>query len=90
MYYIAQKNGWQLPTTPAEYAFLSYECLPLQTKYLSSAEVLKFRDEAWNTYFTNPAYLMLVERKFGVQQRQNIEDMAKIQLRRKILEDANL
>lgn len=90
MYYIAQKNGWQLPTTPAEYAFLSYECLPLQTKYLSSAEVLKFRDEAWNTYFTNPAYLMLVERNFGVQQRQNIEDMAKIQLRRKILEDANL
>jgi hypothetical protein len=33
---------------------------------------------------------MLVERNFGVQQRQNIEDMAKIQLRRKILEDANL
>jgi anaerobic magnesium-protoporphyrin IX monomethyl ester cyclase len=87
MYYTAKKNGWALPDSYEGYAFLSYESQPLPTKYLSSAEVLKFRDEAWHTYFTNPEYLSLVERKFGLQERKNVEDMASIKLRRKILGD---
>ncbi len=87
MYHIAKKNGWKLPDSYEGYAFLSYESEPLPTKYLSSAEVLKFRDEAWQKYFTNPAYLELVERKFGSQERKNIEDMASIRLKRKLLGD---
>lgn len=86
LYVQAIKNGWKLPDNPEGYAFLSYECEPLPTKYCSSAEVLAFRDHAWETYFKNPAYLELVERKFGLEQRKNVEDMAKIKLRRKILE----
>jgi hypothetical protein len=54
---------------------------------LSAAEVLRFRDQAWQTYFTNPAYLALVERRFGAQERRNVEDMAKIHLKRKLLGD---
>jgi hypothetical protein len=54
---------------------------------LSAAEVLKFRDEAWQTYFSNPSYLNLLETKFGAKERQNVEDMAKIKLRRRILGD---
>jgi len=46
MYYTAKKNGWKLPYNYEGYAFLSYESEPLPTKYLSSAEVLRFRDEA--------------------------------------------
>lgn len=87
MYYIAKQNGWALPDSFEGYAFLSYECQPLPTKYLTSAQVLKFRDDAWQKYFTNPAYLDLVERKFGLQERRNVEDMASIRLKRKILGD---
>ena len=54
---------------------------------LKAAEVLRFRDEAWQTYFTNPAYLALVEQKFGVAQRENVEAMARVPMKRKILGD---
>ncbi len=87
MYHTAKKNGWALPDSYEGYAFLSYESQPLPTKYVSAAEVLKFRDDAWQIYFTNPAYLTLVEQKFGVKERMNIEDMASIHLKRKILGD---
>ena len=87
MYHTAKKNGWALPDSYEGYAFLSYESQPLPTKYLSSAEVLKFRDEAWQKYFTTPAYLDLVEKKFGSQERANVEDMASHRLKRKILGD---
>lgn len=83
----AIQEGWKLPSTPEGYAFLSYESEPLPTKYCTSAEVLKFRDDAWHTYFTNPAYLELVEKRFGAEQRKNVEEMAKIRLKRKILGD---
>ncbi len=90
MYHLAKKNGWDLPKSYEGFAFLSYECQPLPTKHLTAAQVLKFRDDAWHTYFTNPAYLDLVERKFGLQERQNIEDMSRIRLKRAILEENNL
>jgi anaerobic magnesium-protoporphyrin IX monomethyl ester cyclase len=87
MYHIAKKNGWALPDSFEGYAFLSYESQPLPTKYVSAADVLKFRDEAWQKYFTNQDYLTLVEKRFGQQERINIEDMAKIRLKRKLLGD---
>jgi anaerobic magnesium-protoporphyrin IX monomethyl ester cyclase len=86
MYQVAKKNGWKLPDSFEGYSFLSYESDPLPTKYLSSAEVLRFRDDAWNQYFTNSAYLDLVEKKFGQVERKNIEEMSKIMLKRKILQ----
>jgi anaerobic magnesium-protoporphyrin IX monomethyl ester cyclase len=87
MYFTARKNGWALPDSYEGYAFLSYESQPLPTKYLTSAQVLQFRDEAWQKYFGNPAYLALVESRFGVQQRKNVEDMASIRLKRALLGD---
>ncbi len=87
MYREALRNGWKLPDSYEGYAFLSYESQPLPTKYLSAAEVLSFRDEAWKTYFTNSKYLDLVEKRFGAVQRQNVVDMSKIQLKRKLLGD---
>ncbi len=38
-------------------------------------------------YFTNEKYLNLVEKKFGVEERQNVIDMSKIKLKRKLLGD---
>jgi radical SAM superfamily enzyme YgiQ (UPF0313 family) len=87
MHTMAKKNGWALPQSYEGFGFLSYETQPLPTKYLSASEVLKFRDQAWKTYFTNPAYLDLVEKRFGLQERKNINDMSAIPLKRKIFGD---
>jgi radical SAM superfamily enzyme YgiQ (UPF0313 family) len=83
----AVKNGWELPDSYEGFAFLSYESQPLPTNHVSAAEVLSFRDKAWQTYFTNPAYLDLVEKRFGLTERKNVEEMASIHLKRKILGD---
>ena len=87
MHHKAKQNGWALPDSYEGYAFLSYESQPLPTKHVPAADVLRFRDQAWQTYFTNPPYLDLVERKFGAVERKNVEDMATIHLKRKILGD---
>jgi radical SAM superfamily enzyme YgiQ (UPF0313 family) len=90
LYNTARANGWALPDSYAGYAFLSYESQPLRTKHCTADEVLRFRDVAWQKYHTNAAYLNLVERKFGAKQRLNVEAMARIPLRRKILGDPPL
>lgn len=87
LYHTARQNGWDLPDNFEGFAFLSYESQPMRTKHLSAAEVLKFRDEAWQTYFTNPTYLDLVGKRFGATQRKNVEDMTTIKLKRKLLGD---
>lgn len=87
MHHMAKQYGWALPETYAGYAFLSYESHPLPTKHVTAAEVLKFRDDAWQKYFTDSAYLKLVETKFGAKERANVEAMAKVPLRRKLLGD---
>jgi radical SAM superfamily enzyme YgiQ (UPF0313 family) len=87
LYNTAKDMGWKLPDSPEGFAFLSYESLPLPTKHLSAAEVLRFRDYSWQTYFTHPPFLKLIESKFGTEERRNIEAMSRIKLRRKILGD---
>ena len=83
----ALKEGWKLPDSYAGYAFLSYDCEPLATKHVSAADVLRFRDQAWQTYFRNPTYLDLVQRSFGEPQRRNVESMAEVRLKRRLLGD---
>jgi hypothetical protein len=87
MYHLARQNGWALPSSFEGYAFLSYESEPLRTKYVSAADVLRFRDDAWQRYFTNPEYLQLVQQRFGAEERRNVEDMMRIRLKRKLLGD---
>jgi len=86
LYYEAKKNAWDLPSTFEEYAFFSYECKPLRTEFCTSAEVLDFRDKAFIKYFSNNTYLDLIEKKFGLENKNNILKMLKIKLKRKILE----
>lgn len=78
-------EGLPLPDSYAGYAFLSYDAMPLPTDHCTPGEVLAFRDQAWQAYFTNPAYLDLVERRFGAQERANVVDMAKVPLKRRLL-----
>ena len=84
----AKKEGIQLPKTWKGYGQYSEEALPMSTKYLTSAEVLRFRDNAFVEYTSDPAYLALVRKKFGEPALDFINGLLKIKLRRKLLEPA--
>ncbi len=87
LYDLALKKGWEMPKQWNGFSQHSYETLPLPTKYLSAREVLGFRDEAFRKYFENHLYLNMIENKFGKNVRENIQEMAKTKLKRKILEN---
>jgi len=76
-----------LPETWSGFSQHSYDCLPLPTDHVSAAEVLRFRDQAFDTYFSNPRYLDMVTQVFGWDTRSHVEEMAKHQLKRKLLEE---
>jgi len=50
-------------------------------------EVLEFRDQAFQTYFSNTRYLDMVTQVFGRDTRNHVEDMAQHRLKRKLLEE---
>ncbi len=77
----------QLPKEWISYSQYSYECEPLATEYLSSADVLEFRDYAFQTYFTNPRYLNRMSAFYGEDIVTHIKDMTSHKLKRKILGD---
>ncbi len=92
LYRIAKEKGIPLPDDPGGpgwigYSQHAYETLPLPTDTLSAAEVLRFRDKAFNTYFLNPAYLKMINEKFGEKAVEHIKQMLSITLKRKILGD---
>src|SRR3989338_7831781 len=84
LYSLAVEKGWELPGSWIGYSQHSYECHPLRTETLTSAEVLRFRDEAFMKYFTDPSYLSMVKRKFGAAVLSNIQEMTRVKLKRKI------
>jgi anaerobic magnesium-protoporphyrin IX monomethyl ester cyclase len=85
LYFEAKKKGWKVPTKFEEYAFFSYECKPLPTNHCTAEEVLQFRDNAWNKYFTNLSFINKIKTKFGLENAKNIENLTKVKLKRKIL-----
>lgn len=84
LYLEAFSKGVKLPETYSGYSQHSYETQNLPSKELSAAEILKFRDFAWNKYHTDKSYLNLLENKFGVLARKNLEETSKIKLKRKL------
>jgi anaerobic magnesium-protoporphyrin IX monomethyl ester cyclase len=80
------EKGVKMPPRWQDYAQHSYEFLPLPTDSLSPKGILEFRDESFHNYFTSPKYLNMVEDKFGKEARRHIEEMTKIKLKRRILE----
>lgn len=76
-----------LPAKWHHFSQHGYESLPLDNQFCTAAEVLEFRDNAFNTYFTNPRYLNMVREKFGQNVVDHIGRMVSIPLRRKLIED---
>ena len=60
---------------------------PMPTKYLSSADVLRFRDNAFIEYNTSPRYLKMIEQKFDQETVAHIREMSQHKVYRKILAD---
>ena len=87
LYVSAKQNGWNLPETYSGFGFLSYDHVPSRTESLTAKEVLVFRDSSFNTLFTNPRYLSMIQNKFGDKAVENIKKMTSIKLKRKILGD---
>ena len=53
--------------------------------YVPAREVLRFRDEAFLNYYTNPQYLEMVGRRFGPETVAHIRDMTSYRLERDLL-----
>jgi anaerobic magnesium-protoporphyrin IX monomethyl ester cyclase len=83
LYRRAVEEKWRLPEDWSGYSQHSVDSLPLPTRYLSSAEVLRFRDHAFQVYFNSPSYLEMIERKFGPQTVRHIREMAGHKLERR-------
>ena len=89
LYKEALMKGIPLPTTYEGYSFHGYETLPLPTEALTAAEVLEFRDNAFDEYHSNPKFLKKVKNKFGQIAVDNITEMLKVKLKRKIINQHN-
>ena len=85
LYRDAVIGGKELPKTYAGYSFLAYDTIPIANDNLTSVEILKFRDEAYEEYHTSPQFLERITLEFGKQQADNIREMTKVKLKRKIL-----
>ena len=87
LYKDALEKGIKLPENYEGYSFHSYETLPLPTEKLSAKEIITLRDEAFNSYHNHKPFLQLIEKKFGKKAVENIIEMTKIKLKRKIKGD---
>ncbi len=89
LYRDALREGWTLPATWSGYSQHAVDTLPLPTRHVSSADVLRFRDKAFHAYFGHPRYLQHVQNTFGQRAEDQIRGMTMHKLRRKILEETN-
>ena len=79
----AVQHGWQLPETWSGYSQHAVDTLPLPTRHLPAGEVLRFRDQAFTTYFTDERYLSFVQKKFGSDTVSHIKEMTSHRLDRR-------
>lgn len=85
LHLMARKKNWKLPGTYVGYSQHAYETENLPNDHLSAAEILKFRDEAWMKYHTDPRFLSFMEKKYGANARVELEQTTKVQLKRQLL-----
>ena len=82
LYEEAIHKDFQLPKKWGDFSQHSPNQIPLPTKYLSSMEVLKYRDYAWKCYFENPKYHKMIEDKFGKEVLEHVYYMTSKKLKR--------
>jgi len=88
LYKDALNKNYKLPNKYEDFSFHAYNTIPLPTEYLKPWEILKLRDENFIKYHSSNDFLNKIQNKFGQRAKDNINDMTKIKLKRKIIEDA--
>jgi len=83
LYEEALEKQMSLPEDWLGYAQFSAQTLPLATECLSSAQILRFRDKAFEDYHSSPKYLKMIEDKFGLEAVEHINQMLKHKIERK-------
>lgn len=83
LYEEAVVNKLALPETWSGYSQYAGDTLPLPTRHLTAAEVLAYRDYAFDVYFRNPAYLKKISQSFGEKAAYHITEMTRHRLERK-------
>ena len=82
LYQQAIDRGWQLPHSWSGYSQHSVDTLPLPTRHVPAGDVLRFRDDAFHRYFSNPRYLDLVRATFGEATVAHVKQMTSHRLER--------
>lgn len=90
LYKDAVDRGIPIPKTYDGFSFHSYDTLPLPTEHLTAAQILKFRDNAFSEYHSDPKVVDRIYKKFGQVAVDNINNMLRVTLKRKIIEESNL
>lgn len=82
LYAMAVERDWPLPSRWSGFSQHSVDTTPLPTRHVTAADVLRFRDAAFDRYFADPAYLGRVESVFGTATVEHIRGMASHRLTR--------
>lgn len=83
LYEEAVRNGWQLPASWSGYSQHSVDTQPLPTNYVSAGEVLRFRDRAFNVYYSGQRYQDMVQRQFGSDTLAHVNEMLGYKMERR-------
>ena len=86
LFKVIREAGIALPDTYSGYSQHSYDTLNLASENLTAAQILSFRDYAWDIYHSNENYLNMVKTKFGDKAVNELNETRKIKLKRKLLE----
>ena len=87
LYKEAIEKKYALPENYEGYSFLSYNTIPLRNDALSAEEILQLRDKAFEEYHSYKPFLKKIKNKFGQIAVDNINQMIRVKLKRKILEN---
>ena len=90
LYKDAIEKNIKLPESYEGYSFHAYNTIPLPTDELPAHKILEFRDKAYIDYHTAKPFQKRIKTRFGIEALNSINDMLKIKLKRKIIEENNI
>ena len=62
---VAHEKGYPLPEKWGQYGFFAPDALPMRNDILTAEDILAFRDNAFNEYFTSERYQKMMGETFG-------------------------
>ena len=82
-------QGIQMPEKWSAYSHYSSDSHPLSTKYTDWKDVVRFRDAAFEKYYSSPAYQKMITLRFGNEAAEFVRCILKHPLKRNFNETRN-